>query len=1123
MNDQGDHDEENVLEALTGAQQRWIVLCRRAVVDGGDATAALMGDTPETRVLAQRSRATWRRTTAEAFSSLDEGDLLELEAEFPDPGDARLPADLSAARATAAIANALTGAMPVDEACAVFLAHTERAGLHSTGTQLMPASAANSDNESLNALILALLGHGGAPARGYGILVALELAVARPPRRRSTHTRVLFATYSGRGGEVGTLRLEQLKHGPSGLHPDPARMGFLQADPAFTDSFSAAWSISHLADTDACVLWSVTLERGTPANAIVGSSMAAALAVALDDLAPRHQLLRQLRPRRLDPRCAVTAGLDGDTLTPVTGYGDKLAAAQKHSLRVIVAAAGCDAAIQSAPHDFTDRVLGAHTVGDAIRHTRTRLNYKLWAAVLIVVLGITAVTGTVLKFAELREESARAQARAHASLFASVSQLARDRDPATARQIALAAYRTHDGEDTRSALLDSTSTNAPIQLATKPAPLAFIDDGPQLATTPDGDLLALGRDDGTVDLARVTETGVIGLPSFAAGGGHIRALALSGDQRWILTAGQTRTSLWDIANPATPTRLADLDLTRELPWSVAFSPDQPLLVLGTQNGQVLRWNLTDPAHPAPLPALAVAGGQHVNVAVSDRAVAAAAPVLIPPGTSRSVVQIWDTSTPEITDPVFTESIDPLRGAYVRSISFTADGTTLMAGLDISEVLRWRIGADLARPEPLAAVRGDGVKLHDAILGNGGEWLLTAGADQRIRIRDLTTGEDQISLTSPMPFRLRLLRHGQSLAVIGFDSSLQVYDLPGAIIRTAPRTLIRVPAAGPNRPSASALLPHLRALTVIDTPREQELRELEPTGISSVLAVSPDGRRAVTDDERNIQVWNIENPDTPVALGPPISTSSNFEVHSLTFGPDGLLAVARPWSSTVALWDVSGTGSPRPSDSIRYPRGFPSSLAFSSDGTLLAVGSDTGGTATVFDISDPAAVRVVAEVSGFDTDGNLMSLAVSSRKILAVGTIDGTRLYDLAIADSPREIPLTGLPNLASSVAFDQRGDLLASADPIGGRIHLWNLTDIDNPTKYATLTGGKQRMMQTFISFPADGVLAESATDGTLRQWRIDAAAEAERLCHSGTTPITSQTWASYLPGMPYVSTCPTR
>jgi hypothetical protein len=62
------------------------------------------------------------------------------------------------------------------------------------------------------------------------------------------------------------------------------------------------------------------------------------------------------------------------------------------------------------------------------------------------------------------------------------------------------------------------------------------------------------------------------------------------------------------------------------------------------------------------------------------------------------------------------------------------------------------------------------------------------------------------------------------------------------------------------------------------------------------------------------------------------------------------------------------------------------------------------------------------------------------------------------------------------------------------------------------------------LAFAADGaVLTESAVDGTLRRWRTDAAAEADRICASGTTPITREEWVGALPGHAYVNTCPAR
>ncbi|KAF0847070.1 hypothetical protein [Nocardia caishijiensis] len=358
-----------VLDMLVGAEQRWLRCCRSAVAAGADAARALFAPRRETEVLARASLARWK--------SLDEDELLVEEAESPEGDDRRDTAELSAARALGALACALAGVSDAGPAVVRFLAHAERAGLGSAGSRSGGDDALfDTGDAELASVLDELSAHRDHPARDFALLTALELAGRRPTTTRTSEVRVLFVDAYGEG-HVAVLRLTQVENGPSGLHPDPARMSFLQADADFRGALADAWDVSGLTGTGVSVLWSLTLEGGAPANDISGASSGAAFAVALAYLLRRGRVIR----RRIDPSCAITAGLVGDRLTAVGGYRGKLRAAQRNSLRVIVAAESLDDALDAAPPQFTGRITAARSLDEAIRDARIRLDYLVWTAV----------------------------------------------------------------------------------------------------------------------------------------------------------------------------------------------------------------------------------------------------------------------------------------------------------------------------------------------------------------------------------------------------------------------------------------------------------------------------------------------------------------------------------------------------------------------------------------------------------------------------------------------------------------------------------------------------------------------------------------------------------------------
>ncbi|MFC6011066.1 hypothetical protein [Nocardia lasii] len=1110
-----DQHDDALLAELTGARQGWLALCRRAVADGPEATGLLLERRRETGVLARQSLARWKTL------GVDE-DPLEEESEEPDLQGGRVTADVSAARAIASLAQGLTGHLDPARACSIFLDHAERAGLRSAGTQLLPAGPITGTAGPLGEVVLHLLGQGGRSARGFAIMTALELSGSRPPTVRVARVSVLFVDISG-CGQVGVLRVEQVRGGPSGLHPDPARMGFLQADQEFTDSLARAWSVSRSATTDACVLWSVSGTGRAPANDINGPSMGAAIAVALDDLAPRRHVLRWLRPRRLDPTCAVTAGLADTGLTVVGGYEGKLAAAQRASLRVVVAADGFDEATAQAPQNYTDRIAPARTVSEAIARTRTRANLALWLVSLAGVLAVLMAVVSVTHLVRTRVENAAARAESNSRLFAGVARGSADVDPALAQLIAVAAYRTSSTEDARSALLELSAINTPTRISpgVRLGDATVLGaDAPRIATTADGTTIAIGRADGTVELVGVDETGVDRWSRFAADSGPVRALAISSDQRWAVVAGDQRAVLWDIADPANPTAATQLPLDGQLPWSVAFSPDPRLLAIGTHGGSILTWRL-EAARATALPTLRVAG-QYAQVAVSDRALVAAVPAVSAPGWM-TTVRAWDTSTFERDQrPVFDRVLTGPHGAQARSAEFSADGSVLSVGLNPGEIARWGIGADLTRPVSIPSTFRGPNEYFDVSPDRDAKTAVVVGGDFRARVIDLTTGAELAAFPSGSVARARFLRGGRSLVTTGFDQAVHVFELPGPTDSVGALTVVRLPPARSEPVSGlepSALPRRLRALST--SARVPNLVNGDPSGLLDTIVISPDGTRAATLNTHEIAVWDISDPATARPLG----TISNgmVDIRGVTFTLDGRVVVGRGLTESVELWDIDDSSTPTLASTIRFGRGLPTALAVSPDGHTLAVGSHRTGTVAVYDLDAPSD-SPLAEIADVGLRGRDLTVALSSRNTLAVGAGSGVFLYELPGATTqPRRLPTpAGVSGPVGAVAFDATGTLLAVDDIISGRILLWDYTNANRPTVRAAIVRTERHWQRTMLAFSSGGGrLIESAADGSLRQWSTDADAEARRICASGTAQITAHEWVGALPGRSPVRACP--
>lgn len=810
--------------------------------------------------------------------------------------------------------------------------------------------------------------------------------------------------------------------------------------------------------------------------------------------------------------CAITAGLTGATLTPVHGYRAKLAAAQQHSLRVIVASDAHATAREQAPQEYGDHIHDAHDVTEAVARARTRFNPAPWTVtvvamltVLVTVLSITHVIGQRLDDVAARVEST-------SRLYANIARTSAAADPALAQQIALAAYRLAPTPDARSALLE-TSAGAPLRItpATGFGPVS-LDDAPRLAATPDGRFLAVGGHDGLVHLVSVADGAIRRLPPIRTDSGTIRALALSADRRWLVVAGDRESALWDLA--ATPRRAATLPADRRPPWSVAISPDTRMIALGTRDGHIFTWTRTDTDTDSLIPAfptLTVAAGQRTSVALSDRALAAAVPSALT-GTWTTTLRTWDTTTLDPA-PVTDLRVERPDGAQARTLQFDTAGTVLALGLNPGAILRWRL-TPTATMDPLPGLDRPGADFLDISLDGDARRAAIVGADSTVRVVDLDTGATTTTVRVATP--ARALITGAALLTSSLDRSIQLHRPWAALTPTTPLTLYRFPHRHTPPPGLDVpALPLPRAGLAAPEPTTGD-----PEGFIDVVATSPDNRRAATRTAHAIQLWDTTDPTLARPLGPPLP-SAGVDVAAIVFASDNTLAIGRGLTSTVELWDATGPGEPVQRATLRFGRGYPTSLAYSPDGHTLAVGSYLTGVVRVYDLRTSSSAPPSIDLPPIDARGETMTLALNPEAILAVGVRAGLHVYDTTARPAAREIALPGGGlDAVNAVAFDDSGTRLAASTTTS--LHLWDLTDPDHPSSYATLARAPIHWKPAMLSFDSTGqTLTESATDATLRHWNTDAQTLASRICANGATPITPDEWRRALPGTTPVDTCP--
>ncbi|MGW5455894.1 WD40 repeat domain-containing protein [Nocardia sp. NPDC003979] len=444
------HDDADERDRLIGKEQQWLRRCTAAIGAPGafdELRAALAEGEQVYEALQSHAHVDWPIPAGATHP--------EPPAEYNDAEEIPTPL-MAAARVILTLAEALDGHHDSHDAISLALRHFDACGVHSVGNHLLGKGGLTSGAGPLPELVARLVGEGAHPSRGFVILLLGVLAGRSPKVKRSTRVPVVFVSNSTQhrnAGDTGWLTVSLLDEGPSGLHADPELMAFLLADTALDRGLAESWEASGLPTTDSCVIWSVTDSVGNPCDSLQGDSMAAAFAVALDDLAPRTTLRRLRRLRSLDPNSVVTAGLRDKTLTKVEGYEAKLDAARAQQWRVVVAGSALD---EAAATGIDVKIIGADSVDDAITATRTRVNTTLVGVLATLAVVLTLVIPIAAVGYSKYQESRRAEL---ATELAALSREKVNQDSRLAALLALAGDSLNSTETTRAAMRTVAENN----------------------------------------------------------------------------------------------------------------------------------------------------------------------------------------------------------------------------------------------------------------------------------------------------------------------------------------------------------------------------------------------------------------------------------------------------------------------------------------------------------------------------------------------------------------------------------------------------------------------------------------------------------------------------------------
>ncbi|WP_246259694.1 WD40 domain-containing protein [Oxynema aestuarii] len=396
-----------------------------------------------------------------------------------------------------------------------------------------------------------------------------------------------------------------------------------------------------------------------------------------------------------------------------------------------------------------------------------------------------------------------------------------------------------------------------------------------VAFSPNGELLASGSWDGTINLWRRDGTSINTIKAHTLA---IREVAFSPDGKTLVSGSDDKTvKLWKLDGKLIKTLEGHTHKVR----TVGFSPDGKTIISGSDNNTVKFWRKNTPS----IPNLTTHGDSVWSVAFSPNG------EIIASGGRDNTVKL------SLRDGTLITTLQGHKN-YINTLTFSSDGKTLLSGSSDKTIALWNLDGSLIRnfPEHTSSILAVAFSDDD-------RKVLSATSDKKVHVWH----KDGQSITSfPLEGHSSKINaisfspDAKTVASGGADAMVKLWNLDGSLIATLEGHASEI--------NTIAFSPDGKTIASGSKDKMVKLWNLDGSLIATLeshasevnaIAFSPDGKTIASGSSDNtVKLWQPDSTLIHTFL------SHNGPIYALAFSPDGKTLVSGSEDSTVKLWNLN---------------------------------------------------------------------------------------------------------------------------------------------------------------------------------------------------------------------------